>query len=136
LTLRYLLDTNICIRVLRERDERLRARFKAETSGLCTSSVVLHELLFGAARSARPDHQREQVHRLMARMPMMPFDDEAADHAADIRADLSAKGRMIGAYDLLIAGHARSRGLIVVTGNLGEFLRVDGLRSENWPGDG
>lgn len=135
MTLRYLLDSNVCIRALRYRDDRLRVRFKTEAPGLCTSSVVLHELLFGAARSAKPDHQREQVYKLLARMTVLPFDDEAADHAADIRADLTGKGRIIGAYDLLIAGHARSRGLTVVTGNLGEFRRVEGLRCEDWAGD-
>ena len=60
------------------------------------------------------------------------FDADAADHAADIRAALERGGRVIGGYDLLIAGHARSRGLVVVTGNLGEFNRVDGLRCEDW----
>ena len=135
MTLRHLLDSDTCIRVLRGRHDHLRERFKAEAPGLCTSSVVLHELLFGAARSARPDHQRDQVHKLVARMTVLPFDDDAADAAADIRADLTAKGQIIGAYDLLIAGHARSRGLIVVTGNLGEFRRVDGLRSEDWLAD-
>lgn len=63
---------------------------------------------------------------------MLPFDSAAASHAADIRAALERRGTPIGAYGLMIAGHARSRGLIVVTGNLGEFNRVEGLRSEDW----
>lgn len=63
---------------------------------------------------------------------MLPFDAAAAAHSAEIRAMLEAQGRTIGGYDLQIAGHARSRGLIVVTGNLGEFSRVEGLRCEDW----
>ncbi|MGI4950193.1 MAG: PIN domain-containing protein [Janthinobacterium lividum] len=65
-------------------------------------------------------------------MTTLPYDSAAAAHTADIRADLKRQGRSIGAYDVMIAGHARSRGLVVVTGNLKEFQRVDGLRSEDW----
>ncbi|MEO7689278.1 MAG: type II toxin-antitoxin system VapC family toxin [Sphingomonas sp.] len=130
--LRYLLDTNLCIRVLRDRPAGLRDRFNAEASGLCISTIVLTELLHGAAKSARPIENREQVERFVARLTLLPFDEEAAAHAGDIRATLERAGKMIGGYDVLIAGHARSKGLVVVTGNLGEFTRVDGLRCENW----
>lgn len=130
--LRYMLDTNLCIRVLRDRPAGLRERFNAEADGLCLSTVVLMELLYGAARSAGPDHHRREVEDFAARMEVLPFDADAAGHAADIRADLAGRGQPIGGYDLMIAGHARSRGLIVVTGNLGEFGRVDGLRCEDW----
>lgn len=67
-----------------------------------------------------------------ARLEVLAFDEAAADHAADIRAELERKGQAIGAYDVLIAGHARSRGLMVVTGKLREFVRVEGLRCEDW----
>jgi len=130
--LRYLLDTNLCIRVLRDRPQGLRERFNAEASGLCISTVVLTELLYGAAKSARPVENRHGVERFAARLAVLPFDEEAAAHAADIRAVLEREGQVIGGYDLLIAGHARSRGLVVVTGNLGEFTRVAGLRCEDW----
>ncbi len=130
--LRYMLDTNLCVRVLRDRPPAARARFNQEADGLCTSSVVLYELLCGAAKSARPEHHRTQVEHFAARLQLLDFDSHAADPAADIRAALERSGHVIGAYDLLIAGHARSRGLIVVTGNLDEFQRVDGLRCEDW----
>jgi tRNA(fMet)-specific endonuclease VapC len=130
--LRYLLDTNLCIRVLRDRPAGLRDRFNAEASGLCISTIVLTELLHGAATSARPIENREQVERFVARLTLLPFDEEAAAHAGDIRATLERAGKMIGGYDVLIAGHARSKGLVVVTGNPGEFTRVDGLRCEDW----
>ncbi len=130
--LRYMLDTNLCIRVLRDRPQAIRERFNAEADGMCISSIVLFELLYGAAKSARPIENRSEVERFATRLDVLPFDDDAAAHAGDIRAVLAGQGRMIGSYDLLIAGHARSRGLIVVTGNLGEFDRVEGLRCEDW----
>jgi tRNA(fMet)-specific endonuclease VapC len=89
-------------------------------------------LFHGAAKSARPEQNRLEVERFAARLEVLPFDLEAAGHAAEIRAKLERQGQSIGGYDVLIAGHARSRGLIVVTGNLGEFNRVEGLRCEDW----
>lgn len=130
--LRYLLDTNLCIRVLRDRPLGLRERFNTHADALCISTIVLTELLHGAAKSDRPEHNRREVERFAAKLDVLTFDAAAADHAADIRAVLERSGRSIGGYDLLIAGHARSRGLIVVTGNLAEFQRVDGLRCEDW----
>ena len=130
--LKYLLDTNLCIRVLRDKPQGLRERFNAEASGLSISSVVLYELLYGAAKSARPIENRHQVEAFAARLEVLDFDGDAAAHAGEIRADLEREGRPIGSYDVLIAGHARSRGLIVVTGNLAEFQRVEGLRCEDW----
>lgn len=133
--LRYLLDTNLCIRVLRDRPAAVRQRFNLEADGLAISSVVLAELLHGAAKSARPVENRNEVEKFAARLEVLPFDARAADHAADIRANLERRGQTIGAYDLLIAGHARSLGLVVVTGNLAEFERVEGLRCEDWLAD-
>lgn len=130
--LRYLLDTNLCIRVLRDRPPAARERFNLEADSLCISTIVLTELLHGAAKSSRPEHNRREVERFAARLDVLAFDEAAADHAADIRAALERRGQPIGGYDLLIAGHARSRGLTVVTGNLAEFERVDGLRCEDW----
>lgn len=130
--LRHLLDTNLCIRVIRDRPAGLRPRFNAEASGLCISDVVLYELLYGAEKSAKPAESRQTVERFAARLSVLPYDSNAAAHTADIRASLERRGLPIGAYDLMIAGHARSQGLVVVTGNLREFDRVEGLRSENW----
>jgi tRNA(fMet)-specific endonuclease VapC len=130
--LRYLLDTNLCIRVLRERPKAVRDRFNLEADGLCISTIVLSELLHGAAKSDRPEHNRREVERFAARLEVLAFDEASAAHAADIRATLERQGQPIGGYDLLIAGHARSRGLTVITGNLAEFGRVEGLRCEDW----
>ena len=128
----YLLDTNLCIRVIRDRPAGLRPRFNAEASGLCISDVVLFEFLYGAERSARPAENRHVVERFAGRLRVLAFDSHAAAHTADVRANLHRRGLVIGSYDLMIAGHARSQGLIVVTGNLREFERVEGLRSEDW----
>ena len=130
--LKYLLDTNLCIRVLRDRPQGLREKFNAEASSLCISSVVLCELLYGAAKSSRPVVNRHAVEAFAAHMEVIDFDADAAAHGGEIRADLERQGTPIGSYDLLIAGHARSRGLIVITGKLGEFRRVDGLRCDDW----
>ena len=130
--LRYMLDTNFCIRVLRDRPAALRVRFNQEAEALAVSTIVLTERLHGAATSARPIENRREVERMAYRMAVLPFDADAASHAGEIRARLERQGQAIGGYDVLIAGHARSRGLVLVTGNLGEFNRVDGLRSEDW----
>lgn len=90
------------------------------------------ELLHGAAKSAKPIENRHEVERFAARLAVLLFDEAAAVHAAEIRATLERRGPAHGGYDHLIAGHARSRGLVVVTDDLGEFSRVDGLRSEDW----
>lgn len=130
--LRHMLDTNLCIRVLRDRPPALRVRFNEEADTLCISTITLTELLHGAARSARPNENRREVEQMAARLAVLDFDSAAAAHAGDVYAELRRRGELIGPYDILIAGHARSRGLIVITGNLREFRRVDGLRSEDW----
>lgn len=129
----WLLDSDICVRLLRNRPKGLEEWLNAEAENLHTSVIVAHELWHGAAMSARPAEQREKVDGLLARLVVLDFDANAADHAADIKADLQRKGLMIGANDLLIAGQARSRGMVVVTGNLREFSRTPGLRCEDWP---
>jgi tRNA(fMet)-specific endonuclease VapC len=130
--LRYMLDTNLCIRALRDRPKGLRERFNTEAAALCISTITLAELFHGAEKSARPAENRQEVERFASRLEVLPFDEAAAAHSAEIRATLERRGFPIGGYDLLIAGHARSRGLVIVTGNLGEFSRVDGLRVEDW----
>jgi tRNA(fMet)-specific endonuclease VapC len=127
-----MLDTNICIRVLRHRPASVRGRFNEEAGTLAISTITLMELLRGAAKSARPLANRTEVQSLAAHLAVLDFDQRAAAHAGDIHADLQRKGTLIGPYDILIAGHARSRGLVVITGNLGDFCRVDGLRCEDW----
>lgn len=127
-----MLDTSVCVRALRDRSGHLSSRFKARGSDLRISTVVLTELLFGAELSSRPEHHCGQVNELVSRMTVMEFDSVAASHAAEIRAHLQRAGTPIGVYDTLIAAHARSRGMVLVTGNLSDFNRVPGLRCEDW----
>jgi tRNA(fMet)-specific endonuclease VapC len=129
---RYMLDTNVCIHVLRQPAGPIAAKFKEHEAELSISAITLHELHHGADRSQRPAYQRDLTARLAARLTVFDFDDSAASHSGNIHAELAKTGQLIGAYDLLIAGHARSLALIVVTNNLREFTRVDGLRCEDW----
>jgi tRNA(fMet)-specific endonuclease VapC len=127
-----MLDTNLCVRLLRDRPQGLRGRFNSEADGLCISTIVLTELLHGAEKSAAPIKNRREVVHLAERLDVLTFDEAAAAHSANIRVTLERRGVPIGGYDLLIAGHARSRGLTLITGNLREFRRVDGLLAEDW----
>ena len=94
--LRYKLDTNLCFRVRRDRPAELRERFNNEADGLCLSTIVLTELLVGAAESSRPTETRREVDRFTARLAVLPFDADAAAHTAEIRANLDRRGRSIG----------------------------------------
>ncbi len=132
--LRYMLDTNICIYTIKNNPAAVREKFQQHQNHLCISSIVLSELLYGAEKSSQPEKSLALIEGMAARLEVLNFDEHAAAHAAEIRADLARKGTPIGHYDVLIAGHARSRGLVLVSNNLREFERVDGLRLKNWVG--
>ncbi len=99
---------------------------------MCISSITFMELVYGAERSSNPDRNLTSLEGFVARMDVLPLDDSAAVHAGQIRAELDRLGMQIGPYDQLIAGHAGSPGLVLVTNNETEFARVPGLRTENW----
>ncbi|WP_296268851.1 type II toxin-antitoxin system tRNA(fMet)-specific endonuclease VapC [Pseudomonas sp. UBA6562] len=130
--LKFMLDTNICIFTIKNKPQAVREMFNRHQGQMCISSVTLMELVYGAERSAWPERNLGEVERFTARLDLMKFDHDAAAHSGHIRADLARSGRPIGLYDLMIAGHARAKGLIVVTNNLKEFNRVPGLRVEDW----
>jgi tRNA(fMet)-specific endonuclease VapC len=92
----------------------------------------LSELIYGAEKSAQPHRNLADVEGMMARLEVLTFDESAAAHCGQIRAELAGKGTPIGPYDVMIAGHARSQGLILVTNNSQEFARDSGLRLDNW----
>jgi len=131
-TLRYLLDTDTCIHAIKQRSDRLRRRFNERADALAISSITLAELRFGAEKSARAAENHLVVESFAARLDILPFGDRAAAHYGAIRAELERAGKIIGPYDMLIAAHARSEGLTLVSGNRREFDRVPGLRVENW----
>jgi tRNA(fMet)-specific endonuclease VapC len=127
-----MLDTNVCIQVIRDKPAGGRDRFLAETTKLAISAIVFHELHVGVLRSYAPDRHLAELEAFLPGVSVLDFDDQAALHAAQIKAKLLNQGNLIGPNDLLIAGHARSLGLTLITGNLGEFTRVDGLACEDW----
>jgi tRNA(fMet)-specific endonuclease VapC len=127
-----MLDSNVCIRAMRAEGDDVRAWLAEQSEGLCLSTIVVHELLVGAELAARRDFQIKLIRELTARLEVKDFDALAASHAAHIRADLQRRGALIGVNDMLIAGHARSLGLKLITSDLADFARVEGLRCEDW----
>jgi tRNA(fMet)-specific endonuclease VapC len=127
-----MLDTNICIHVIKDRPERLRQRFNRFADQMCISSVTLAELFYGAEKSKRQAANFAAIEQIRGQLTVLPFADRSAHHFALIKCELERDGKPIGPYDLLIAGHARSEGLTLVTNNEREFVRVEGLRTENW----
>lgn len=130
--LRYMLDTNICIYVMKNRPSGLRERFDRLVDELCISTISLGEMYFGAEKSTRQGENRLAIEEFAARLELLPFSVDAAAHYGQIRAELERGGRPAGTHDMLIGGHARSEGLVLVTNNLREFRRMPGLRFENW----
>ena len=130
--LKYMLDTNIVIYTMKNKPDSVRERFKKNHGRMCISSITYMELVYGAEGSSNPDRNLTSLEGFVARMDVLPLDDSAAAHAGQIRAELARLGMPIGPYDQLIAGHARSQGLVLVTNNEKEFARVPGLRTENW----
>ncbi|WP_097304953.1 type II toxin-antitoxin system tRNA(fMet)-specific endonuclease VapC [Pseudomonas chlororaphis] len=130
--LKYMLDTNICIFTIKNKPERVREAFNRQHGRLCISSVTLMELIYGAEKSATPERNLSVIEGFVARLEVLAYDYEAAIHSGQLRAELARAGTPIGPYDQLIAGHARSQGLVLVTNNVREFERVPGLRIEDW----
>jgi len=129
--MRYLLDTNVVIAILRDTSAQAAQRAKRESiDDLGVSSIVTHELYFGAFRSRQQSNNLSRLDAL--RFPIVEFDRDDARRAGLIRAELAGRGVPIGPYDVLIAGQALNRGLILVTRNTREFSRVSGLHVEDW----
>ncbi|WP_293369156.1 PIN domain-containing protein [Nevskia sp.] len=130
---RYLLDTDTCIYALSGRHPQVTATFDAQAPGSVQVSVVtLAELLFGIAKSQKPAAARARVDSLLSVADLAALPVEAAEHYADIRAALERAGTPIGPNDLWIAAHARAAGAVLVTNNVREFERVEGLAIQNW----
>lgn len=130
--LKYMLDTNIVIYVINRRPVEVLDTFNRYVSRMCISSITLAELLHGVEKSSKPEHNRRQVEEFVSLLEVLEYGPEAAVHYGEIRADLERQGISIGVNNLHIAGHARSRGLTIVTNNLREFERVRGLSVDSW----
>jgi tRNA(fMet)-specific endonuclease VapC len=130
---RYMLDTDTCSYIMkRSNDAVLRRLQRVPVNDVCVSVITKAELLFGTELSPRRQQDEAALSALLSYIEVLDFPDAACSHYAKIRADLKAKGTMIGANDLLIAAHARSLSLVLVTNNTREFGRVRDLAIQNW----
>jgi len=130
--LKYMLDTNIVIYVIKKRPIQALEVFNRHVGLMCISSITFAELLHGVEKSERPEHNLRQVEDFVSRLEVLDYSKKAAAHYGDIRADLERKGMIIGVNDLHIAGHARSEAMVLVTNNMRKFDRIAGLRLDNW----
>ena len=130
--LKYLLDTNIVIYVLKRRPKEVLPMFNANASRMAISSITLSELFYGAEKSLNTDKNLEAVEEFVSHLDVLPYDAKASQHYGQIKAALEKKGQIIGENDIHIAAHATSHGLILVSNNVREFKRVPNLVLENW----
>ena len=132
----WLLDTNICIHLIKKQPERVVQRLRSlDISTVGVSSITVAELQYGVAKSDRPEQNALALAALLAPLDVLSFDDAAAAVYGTVRAGLERAGTPIGSMDLLIAAHALALGRTVVTNNTREFSRVAGLKVENWAGE-
>jgi tRNA(fMet)-specific endonuclease VapC len=130
--LKYLLDTNIVIYVIKRRPMEVMGVFNANVGRMAISAITLSELFHGAEKSAKVQQNLSVIEEFSSLLEVLPYTAKASQHYGAIRSELEKAGRPIGVNDLHIAAHARSEGLTLVTNNLGEFKRVPGLLLENW----
>lgn len=128
-----MLDTNICIYIIKKKPVKvLEALKRLDIGDVCISAITLAELEYGVEKSQQRERNKIALTSFLAPLEILPFSGNAAVIFGEIRAALEKKGQIIGAYDLLIAAHALSENLILVTNNTGEFSRIPGLCLQNW----
>ena len=131
--LHYLLDTNICIYIAKQKPTKVLQRFEEIKIGEVAMSVITFgELLFGAKKSQHPHQAKAKLDELASFIPPMPLANSVGEHYGNIRATLEKQGKLIGNNDLWIAAHALSLEVTLVTNNTKEFSRVPHLKVENW----
>jgi tRNA(fMet)-specific endonuclease VapC len=131
--MKYLLDTDICIYIIRKRSEKvLEKLYRTNPEDVAISSITLSELEYGIQKSSDPEKNRVNLIEFMAPVDVLHYDDMAAVEYGRIRSFLERRGTPIGAMDLLIAAHAAALGRTLVTNNVNEFKRVPGLNVQNW----
>src|ERR1039457_111247 len=129
----HLLDTDTCIGVLRQRTGMVQRLSQVAPTDCAVSMVTVYELFCGLAKAQDPANERRKVERFISAVIELPLDRASAEAAAKVRAELEHQGNLIGPYDLLIAGQALAGGLTLVTNNVREFQRVNGLKLLTWP---
>lgn len=133
--MRYLIDTDICIYIMNKRPPGVIKKFKQFKPGeIGVSAITVSELWFGVSKSIHQEKNRRRLEEFVAPFEILSYDEHAAQKYGDIRAELEKHGRLIGPLDMLIAAHAMSRDLILVTNNESEFKRIKNLEIENWAG--
>ena len=131
----YLLDTDTCSYIMKRSHPALLSKIQVvPLAHQAISIITLSELLYGVKLSSKPKQSREALDAFVLHLAVLDWSGEAAEHYADIRADLKKRGQPIGSNDLLIAAHARSLKATLVTNNVREFSKVKGLKVENWTG--
>lgn len=131
--MKYMLDTNICIYTIKEKPLKVFHTFKSLNVGdVCISAVTLAELQYGVYKSQHYERNKIALLNFLAPIEILPFSSKAASLYGEIRADLEKRGQTIGAYDLLIAAHALSENLTLVTNNTKEFSRIPNIHLQNW----
>lgn len=131
--MRYMLDTNICIYLIKHKPPQVFEKLQEHNPDeICISAVTYAELVHGVEKNKAVERNRLALTILLSNIEILDFDMKAAEEYGRIRADLEKKGTPIGPLDMMIAGHAKSLGYTVVTNNVGEFKRVEGLKYENW----
>jgi tRNA(fMet)-specific endonuclease VapC len=131
--MKYLLDTNICIYIIKRKPSKIFKKFESlRISDVAISSITLAELEYGVYKSTQPEKNTIALTRFLAPISILPFEDTAAKVYGIIHTNLELKGQPIGPYDLLIAAHAHSLGLTLVTNNIKEFKKIKDLKLENW----
>ena len=129
----FMLDTNICIYIIKKKPTRVLDRFKkVEISEITISSITLSELLYGVSKSSKPEQNLMALTQFVAPLEILPYSDEAAKYYGDLRAHMEKQGNPIGSLVMLIAAHALSISGTLVTNNEKEFNRVPNLKIENW----
>jgi len=131
--MKYMLDTDTCINLIRNKSEKTLKKVKEFIDdGIAVSSITLAELEHGVAKSGNPERNAKALTHLLITIDVLPFDVVSASEYGSLRTDLERNGNVIGPMDMLIAAHAKSENLIIVTNNTKEFTRVRGLTVENW----
>ena len=131
--MKYMLDTNICIYAIKHKPtEAIKNFLKHDPEDICISSITYGELMYGVEKSQAVERNRVALMLFLSSISILPFDNDAAEEYSKVRADLERTGTPIGPMDMLIAGHAKSKGVILVTNNTKEFFRVEDLGVEDW----
>ena len=128
----YLLDTNICIYVINHKPQQVFERFRQYQLGqLAVSSITASELAFGVEKSGS-ERNKQALKKFLSPLEILPYDEQAVWHYAQLRHDLQSKGQTIGSLDMLIAAHALALDVVLVTNNTKEFERIERLKLESW----